>query len=299
MTHVQRIGNETVNTMKTQLGFGVEIELESINKATMAACIIETLRGGESGHYSTPMGRSYGVKAPDGRVWFCKYDGSIGSGGCELVSPVLRYNDIPVIQEILRKLRRRGAQATPRCGVHVHVGIESMDFGGIKRFVQMVSKFEPLMRKALRIRSRRSFYCQSLNHRLRGIDAINSMAGLNQAVFGTDRVYTSTHTKDYPHSADRYQGCNLIPVFSIGTIEGRWFNGTTHAGMLRTYITLMLAMVAKAKVSRRGCSNPRFIPNGDDRGAMRMMLRNLGLKGEEFKVVRNNLTNHLSNGGDQ
>ena len=43
---------------------------------------------------------------------------------CELVTPILTYNDIETLQELIRKLRHAGAKsdATRGCGVHIHIG---------------------------------------------------------------------------------------------------------------------------------------------------------------------------------
>ena len=49
------------------------------------------------------------------------------SGKCELVSPILHYEDIETLQNLLRVLRKAGAMSSPSrdCGVHIHVGLKS------------------------------------------------------------------------------------------------------------------------------------------------------------------------------
>jgi hypothetical protein len=70
-----------------------------------------------------------------GRVWRAMTDGSIDTKkrvngvlinanrdySCEAVSPILQYEDIEDLQEIIRLLRKEGALANESCGIHVHV----------------------------------------------------------------------------------------------------------------------------------------------------------------------------------
>lgn len=55
----------------------------------------------------------------------------------------------------------------------------------------------------------------------------------------------------YIHYDDsRYHGLNLHSVFSKGTIEFRMFNSTLHAGEVKSYIQLCLAISHQALVQR-------------------------------------------------
>jgi len=45
----------------------------------------------------------------------------------------------------------------------------------------------------------------------------------------------------------RYYGVNLHNVWYRGTVEFRWFEGTRHAGEVKAYIQLVLAIAAKGK----------------------------------------------------
>lgn len=40
----------------------------------------------------------------------------------EIVSPVLGYDDIELLQQIVRAVRAAGARVDETCGIHVHVG---------------------------------------------------------------------------------------------------------------------------------------------------------------------------------
>ena len=49
------------------------------------------------------------VAMPDGRHWTVESDASVTDPDAEVVSPVCRWEDIPMVQEVVRALRRAGA----------------------------------------------------------------------------------------------------------------------------------------------------------------------------------------------
>ena len=114
--------NATIATAKS-LTFGTELEYTNITREKAAKAIHSVIGGRvryERGAYDT-----WTVTAPDGRVWKAVSDGSLGdrAKSAEVVTPILRWEDIPTLQEVVRALRRAGAQ-TPSCtSQHVHVGV--------------------------------------------------------------------------------------------------------------------------------------------------------------------------------
>ena len=113
--------------------FGVEIELTGITRAAAAATIAEYF--GESSRHIGTSYDTYGARDRKGRTWKAMRDGSIRcekkQGGevvpadqqyaCEVVSPILQYEDIEDLQNIVRALVKKGAMANASCGIHVHV----------------------------------------------------------------------------------------------------------------------------------------------------------------------------------
>jgi hypothetical protein len=51
---------------------------------------------------------------------------------------------------------------------------------------------------------------------------------------------------------DRYYGVNFHNVWYRGTVEFRWFEGTLHAGKVKSYVQFVLALAAKGLTSARG-----------------------------------------------
>jgi len=82
---------------------------------------------------------------------------------------------------------------------------------------------------------------------------------------------------------------NLHNVWYRGTVEFRWFEGTLHAGKVKAYIQLVLAVAAKALNGRAASSRKRFFDPHSARYDFRVFLLHLGLIGDEFKTARKHL----------
>ncbi len=303
------LNNPNRRIMKT-LNFGVEIELAEISVPRMLEVMEVFFGRGQTSVRSHQGNYSRGVKDDQGRMWFAMTDGSIRSRsgrGAELVTPPLAYADIPVLQELLRRLRQAGGRANSSTGIHIHIGLDrqdgstALDIGAIKRWIKNTSKFEYLMRQALQIdASRLNTYTRPIREDIvADVDRVRNLDDLNRLVFRRgESDFRNNHVRSqyeigrYPR--ERYQGMNLVNIWRIGTIEGRWFNGTTNAGTLRAYITLMLALAEKAITTTRASSTPRVIEAGNEKYAVRTWLIQLGLIGDEFKTVRSKLTKHLN-----
>ena len=117
---------EQIEAMKKQT-IGVEIEMNNITREKAARKVAEYFgtrawnAASEYGYYS------WACKDQQGRVWKFQRDVSIygpDAEKCELVTPILTYDDIEPLQEIIRLLRKAGAKSGPSrgCGVHIHIG---------------------------------------------------------------------------------------------------------------------------------------------------------------------------------
>lgn len=94
---------------------------------------------------------------------------------------------------------------------------------------------------------------------------------------------------------------NLHATFTKGTVEFRLFqfdkpaNGKQnglHAGQLKSYIQLCLALSQMAKEVKSESAKPQQTEN--PKYAMRTWLLRLGFIGDEFKTARDVFTNRLS-----
>ena len=93
------------------------------------------------------------------------------------------------------------------------------------------------------------------------------------------------------YSSTRYRACNLHSFFANGNWEMRACNSTLHAGVIRSYVTLALA-ISNAALTKKFCS-PHISESDNLRYSARVWLINLGLNGDEFKNCRKHLISHL------
>src|SRR5689334_10096586 len=100
------------NTMKT-LKFGIEIEVVGLTKAAIAAAVAEGTGGQVRGSQYEPH-----VIDTQERTWKVVHDGSLSSGdrSGEIVSPILTYEDLDVLQSVVRAVRAAGGRSDASCG---------------------------------------------------------------------------------------------------------------------------------------------------------------------------------------
>lgn len=282
-TNTQRPGIPQQIGLKDQT-LGVEIETIGRTRPQVAKAI-QSVTGGR-----VRVGRdcydSRYVTAPDGREWRVMSDSSLSAPRrlqAEIVSPILRYEDIPQLQEIVRAVRRCGAKVDASCGIHIHVGARSFPVKGLVNLVKLVNKQQPLIENAIGIHARRAEYCRGICPQFLSRierERPTTLDELNAAWYGR-RNRRPTH-----YDRSRYRGLNLHNVWYRGTVEFRWFNATLHAGKVKAYIQFCLALSAKAINARSSSSKRREFNPATSKYDFRCFLLRLGLIGDEFKTCR-------------
>ena len=286
--------------MRTQR-FGIEIEMTGITREKAAEAIAEYF-GTESFYIGTYY-KTYGAKDRQGRTWKATYDSSIiaqkKSGGrtvgandtykCEIVSPILTYEDLPDLQEIVRQLRHKGAFVNSQCGIHIHVDASRYTPQTLRNLVNIIASKEDILYKALRIDPARMRWCQKTNERL--IEAINRRKPQTMEALKDIWYAGSTRGRDEHYNDTRYHGLNLHSVFTKGTVELRLFNSTTHAGEIKAYIQFCLAVSHQALTQKKASARKTVTDN--EKYAFRCWMLRLGLSGDEFKTCRLHFLKHL------
>ena len=206
----------------------------------------------------------------------------------EVVSPICQYSDIGTVQGLIRKLREAGARVNDSCGIHVHVDASVHTAATLRNIVNIMAAKEDLLYKALQVRISREHYCQKADTRF--------LDDLNQRKPATMREverlwYNGYGGRQYHYDDSRYHGLNLHSVFSKGTIEFRMFNSTLHAGEIKSYIQLCLAISHQALV-QKSASRTKTHPE-NEKYTFRTWLLRLGLIGDEFKTARQHLLKNL------
>lgn len=282
--------------MKTQT-FGVEIELTGITRKEAAQVIADYY--GTTSYYATRSYDTYEATDRQGRKWKAMRDGSIDTEGngsdysCEIVTPICKWDDIADIQEIVRQLRRKGAKANASCGIHVHVGAEQHTAKTLRNLVNIMASKEDLLFKALKVRATREHYCQKADESF--VEKMNHKKPQTEKAMEDlwYEGYESRYDNRSEHyNSSRYHALNLHSLWQGKGIEFRCFNGTTHAGRIKTYIQLCLAISHQA-LTQHGAS-ARKTASGNEKYTFRTWLLRLGMIGDEFKTARDLLLEPLS-----
>ena len=293
--------------MKNQT-IGVEVEMNNITRQK-AAKVAADFFG--TGRFENTAGRNgystWSAWDAQGREWKFQKDVSIAGPDeqkCELVTPILTYGDIETLQELCRQLRHAGAKsdASRGCGVHIHIGAQGHTPQSLRNLANIMASHESLIAEALKLdRSRMSRYCRTVDPNF--LAKVNSRKPKTMAQLA-DIWYTShgaSYGRNQHYNDSRYHMLNLHATFTKGTVEFRLFQfdeptaerrGGIHAGQLKSYIQLCLALSQMAKDVRTASPKPQQSEN--PKYAMRTWLLRLGFIGEEFATARDFLTRNLS-----
>jgi hypothetical protein len=278
--------------------FGIEIEMTGITREMAARAI--------AGHFSTAAysiggyNDAYSVDDPAGHTWKIMRDASIAvqtrrmeqagqAYSVEVVSPICLYDDIKTVQEVVRVLRKAGAKVNESCGIHVHVNAGPHTPKTLKNIVNIIASKEDMLYKALKIHVSRERYCQKID--MGFVDGMNCRSRRDMSMDGISRIWYGDSGRPGRYHDSRYHGLNLNSVFFRGTIEFRLFNSTLHAGEVKSYIQLCLAISHQALVQQRA-SHIRT-RSDNEKYTFRTWLLRLGMIGDEFKSARLHLLKHL------
>jgi hypothetical protein len=270
-----------------------------------AALAAQTVLGGTLA-YGGSYYDTYELKTFDGRTWKFTYDGSIRCEtktrgikesasrlySVELVSPILTYEgDIESLQEVIRALRKAGAFTNSSCGIHIHLDGQPHTPRSIRNFVNIIYARNDLFYKALGIEAQRARYCKRMDEHL-----VATMNRLKPTTFAKiESIWYEGYrgNRDAHYHESRYHFLNLHSFFhGHKTVELRGFNSTLHAGEVRSYIVLALALNTQALTQSSASTKKPQAEN--EKFAMRTYLNRIGFIGDEFKACREHLTKRLS-----
>jgi hypothetical protein len=282
---------KAMTTMKS-LRFGIEIETIGLRRELLARTIAATLSG--TAAVEVTYNSTWRVVDATGRTWRVVPDASLSGGADsgEIVSPVLGYDDIDALQSVVRAVRAAGARVDASTGIHIHVDGARFDAKSATNLVKFIHKQERLLEHALGVSALRlGHYCQPIDPRfIERLEARRpkTMRELSEAWYGHE------NTQPTRYHSSRYHGLNLNSLFFRGTFEFRYFNGTLHAGEVKAYVQLVLALAANALTSRTASSKRRDFDPATAKYDFRVVMLRLGLVGDEFKTARLHLTKKLA-----
>ena len=301
-----KIENQIAEMKKQTIG--VEVEMNNIRRDTAARLAAEYFGTGRFADTARRNGYcTWSAWDSQGREWKFQKDVSIAgtdSEKCEMVTPILTYNDMELLQELVRQLRKAGAKsdASRGCGVHIHIGAKGHTPQTLRNLANIMASHEELLISALAIdRYRTARYCRTVDPAF--LEQLNRKKPKTMSALA-DIWYSgngANYGRDNHYNDSRYHMCNLHSTFTKGTIELRMYEferptGTKknglHAGWLKTFIQLSLALSQMAKTVKTASPKPQ--QNENPKYAMRTWLLRLGFIGDEFKTARELLTKRLS-----
>ncbi len=296
-----------IEEMKKQT-IGVEVEMNSITRSRAAKIAADFFGTGRYENTAARNGyQTWSAWDGQGREWKFQKDVSINGPDdqkCELVTPILTYEDIPTLQELCRQMRHAGAKsdAGRGCGIHIHIGANGHTPQTLRNLANIMASHESLIAEALKLDERRiRQYCRMIDPRF--LERLNkrkpkTMAKLAEIWYDSQNA---SYGRNQHYNDSRYHMLNYHATFTKGTIEFRLFqfdrpeNGKQngiHAGQLKSYIQFCLALSQMAKEVRGASARPQ--QNENPKYAMRTWLLRLGFIGEEFATARDFLTRNLS-----
>jgi hypothetical protein len=190
------------------------------------------------------------VRAANGGIWKVEDDDSLHVAEnlrAELVSPILRENEIETLKSIVASLAAAGAQTNEYCGVHVHVGAENASVEDICRLIDVMIEEEPKLVK--------DFHCSP--DRLRNFSKLMLRQFIRRFTRARPKTNAELERLWYGKPADpksrsdryhksRYRGLNLQSYFYRFTIEFRYFDSSLDPNQIEAYVRRCINIANKA-----------------------------------------------------
>ena len=205
------------------LTFGIEIECIGLD--TFQAHRAMT----DNGYACANNGYTHDVM----RTWKVVYDGSLQSrtGSCEVVSPPLQGNDgLNEIRSVMKVLRDAGARVNVSCGMHIHIGVDSLTQQQQANLIKAHQRFQPAFDALLTERR-----------------VTNQRWAKRRTMANADRLAdswaTSSDVRAISRQTDRYHALNINSFYKYGTFEFRLHHGSLNGKNATAWIALHLAFI--------------------------------------------------------
>ena len=134
--------------------FGVEIELTGVARHTIAEAVAEAVEGRITATHRYGYDETI-VTDQQGREWKIQNDGSIaivnGHRGSEIVTPILTWEDIPLLKQVIPRVKATGAIPHRSASIHVHADGRQHTPQSLSRLAKMVYKNEDMIFDALKV----------------------------------------------------------------------------------------------------------------------------------------------------
>lgn len=278
------------------LKFSCELGFTRLSRSESAEKVAEFF-GTES---VTLDGDTYGVQDNSGRTWRLERDDSIkpeklDSEGnrvlasekfqCHIKSPLLNYNEIPILQELVTNLLANGANINSscvfRCSIKANFALKH-----IRYLINMIFEHQSLLERALQTQVKRRTKCKPIPDKV--IEALNMHKPCNLRDFAL-----IWYADDYGTASDRV--INLTNVLNgKQEIQFQLFNGVLDPESIKSIIQFTFLVTLKALNQNRATFKETLSNQLCDKERMYNWLLDLGTKpGDEFIDMRIYLLQYL------
>jgi hypothetical protein len=276
-----------------EIAYGAEVEVTGQTRETVARAV-QSVVGGTVRHVGTPSCYDpWTVTAPDGRTWHVVADSSLTDSDeahrAEVVTPILTWDDMPVLQEVVRAMRRAGCVASPSCGLHVHCDASRFTGADLRILAKQIHANEELIFHAFAVSdARRARYTKPLDPAF--IARLERRCPRTREAFFRCWYGQAPSPTPQRYHDSRYVLANFHSVAYRNSIEYRAFSpGGLHAGKIKAAIVFSLALCARALNSRAATARRKPYDPTSAKYDMRVQLLHLGLIGPEWAHTRRHL----------
>jgi len=161
-------------------------------------------------------------------------------------SPPLRGNDgLNEIRSVMKVLRDAGARVNVSCGMHIHIGVDSLTQEQQANLIKAHQRFQPAWDALLTERR---------------VD--NQRWAKRRTIDNADRLATmwatSSDVRTISRQTDRYHALNINSFYKYGTFEFRLHHGSLNGKNATAWIALHLAFIAAVINDAEGMTRPLY-----------------------------------------
>jgi len=307
------------------LSYGIGIELveeKSILADIVAKATEGKLSGPRDGQKTNDGGKGVGrfnIEDPQEREWGIGQDNSIGkTKSSEIVTPMLTYKDLPVLEKVCKAIANSKAKANDKCAINVRVsgprekslGIDNDQNGYDNAINRLLANFwvnQNILYEAFEMPKHRNEGSSRkfIDTFIKKILAAQTDAERREAWYNQrkpkdwkdktpeERKRMNNASTDHHYSSNH--GINIDSYYKRGTIEYKLFTTPKdfNPELIKAYVEFCTAFT---KASLDNLKMPPLLRKKcSKRYSMRKFLEGIGLEGDEYEKTRELLSRHLSN----
>lgn len=293
--------------------FGCEIEFTGISRDTAARVVARTL--GTQKIYKGGVYNEHHIIDRMSRTWKIVRDASIKPSvtadrqnpkldhyKCELVTPILDYGDIQLLEKITSEIKAKGGVVNQSCGMHVHVEVKGISAIQLRNIVNITARNEDMLCEVLRVSPDRVMrWCHKTE--IGFAEVINDIPRREISLAKIMNIWYGNSGSSHNHyDRTRYRILNLHSFVEGKGIEFRLFNATLDEKEVRANIVLALAICCTGCYLKRTrgynnayrCSHMKAC--SFERKEMSSFMNQVGIVGNEFSSVRSQLMKNMDGG---